>query len=56
MSQERITTLLTEKRSYLPPEHGKSSAWISAVRTKSTPSAGELWKTPMTSGVHAHRS
>ena len=28
MSQERITTLLTEKRSYLPPEHGKSSAWI----------------------------
>lgn len=28
MSQERITTLLTEKRSYPPPEHGKSSAWI----------------------------
>ena len=28
MSQERITTLLTESRSYLPPEHGKSSAWI----------------------------
>ncbi len=28
MSQERITSLLTEKRSYLPPEHGKSAAWI----------------------------
>ena len=31
MTQERITTLLTENRSYLPPEHGKSSAWISGT-------------------------
>ena len=28
MSQERITTLLNENRSYLPPEHGKTSAWV----------------------------
>ena len=28
MSQERLTTLLTEQRSYLPPQHGKSSAWV----------------------------
>ena len=28
MSQERITTLLSENRSYLPPEHGKTSAWV----------------------------
>ena len=33
-----------------------SHPWTEAVRTKPTPSAGELWKTPMTSGVHAHRS
>ncbi len=28
MSQDRITTLLTEQRSYLPPMHGKEAAWI----------------------------
>ena len=28
MSQDRITTLLTEQRSYIPPMHGKSTAWI----------------------------
>ncbi len=28
MSQERLTSLLTEQRSYLPPEHGKATAWI----------------------------
>lgn len=28
MSQERISTLLHETRSYLPPEHGRQSAWI----------------------------
>ena len=29
MSQERLAALLSEKRSYMPPVHGKSSAWIS---------------------------
>ncbi len=28
MSQERITSLLNESRSYLPPEHNRKSAWI----------------------------
>lgn len=28
MSQERLTSLLTDQRSFLPPEHGKSTAWI----------------------------
>ena len=28
MSQDRITTLLTEQRSYIPPMHGKATAWI----------------------------
>lgn len=28
MSQERITTLLNDTRSYLPPEHNRKSAWI----------------------------
>ncbi|MDR2744357.1 MAG: acetate--CoA ligase [Desulfovibrio sp.] len=32
MSQERLAALLSEKRSYLPPVHGKSSAWISGER------------------------
>lgn len=28
MSHERFTNLLNKQRSFLPPEHGKSSAWI----------------------------
>ncbi len=28
MQQERITSLLTERRSYLPPQHNKEAAWI----------------------------
>ncbi len=28
MTQERITTLLNEQRSYTPPMHGKATAWV----------------------------
>lgn len=55
MSQERITTLLTEKRSYLPPEHGKSSAWIcgqdeaDAICRRALEDPNDFWG-------HAHRS
>ncbi|MBQ4567569.1 MAG: acetate--CoA ligase [Desulfovibrio sp.] len=31
MSHERMTHLLNKQRSFLPPEHGKTSAWISGA-------------------------
>ena len=49
MSQERITTLLNEQRSYIPPVHGKATAWIrsqeeyDAIHQKALEEPEEFW-------------
>ncbi|MDR0238972.1 MAG: acetate--CoA ligase [Deltaproteobacteria bacterium] len=49
MSQERITTLLNEQRSYIPPVHGKATAWIrsqeecDAICKKALDDPDEFW-------------
>ncbi|MCL1985333.1 MAG: acetyl-coenzyme A synthetase, partial [Betaproteobacteria bacterium] len=49
MSQERITTLLNEQRSYIPPVHGKATAWIrsqeeyDAICKKALEEPEEFW-------------
>ena len=55
MSQERITTLLNENRSYLPPEHGKTSAYgLRSGRVECTMQPA-LGKTGIRFGDHEHR-
>lgn len=61
MTQERITTLLTENRSYLPPEHGKSSAWISgteearAICQRALDDPDDFWAARATQLVHWYK-
>ena len=49
MSQDRITTLMNEQRSYVPPVHGKTTAWIrsqeeyDAVCKKALEDPEEFW-------------
>ena len=61
MTQERITTLLTENRSYLPPEHGKSSAWISgteearAICQRALDDPDDFWAARATQLIHWYK-
>ena len=61
MSQERITTLLTESRSYLPPEHGKSSAWIcgqdeaEAICRRALEDPSDFWSARASQLIHWYK-